>query len=137
MNDYWVSLLVACYQAGGYTIISPTFRDNDPDPLVDNSTYPNGPYWSGDDYEETLQTGWTVRWGDWDSMVFRATVLDFPMHAHFEDQVIAHELGHSGGNTGSESQHHNEGCLMSESVTEEMTRFCGETLNRFREAGKW
>lgn len=132
-EDYWVSFVLAGYQAAGWVFSD---LDNDPDPQVDNSTYPNQPYW-GDGYEETLQTGWTQDSGNWDSVIFRATIVDYPKWAHFEDQNIAHEIGHSAGNAGSVAGHHAEGGLMRESLNQDDTKFTGATLKRFREANKW
>jgi hypothetical protein len=135
-SGYWTSFVLAAYQAYG-SLLEGSILDNDPDPLQNNATFPNGPYWTGEGYEETLQTGWTIDSGDWESVLFRATIVDFPHWAHFEDQVLAHEIGHSGGNTGTEAQHHAEGCLMRKDIIETDDHFCGMTLKRFREAVKW
>lgn len=138
-NDYWASFVVAGYQAGAlFDQGMNQWRDNDPDPLVDNSTYPLCPCWPGEEYNETLTGGWTASFGDWDSIVFRAVIVDFPKHAHYESQVIAHEIGHSGGNTGTPEEHYNEGGLMTgDSLTEDIDSFTAPTLKRFREAEKW
>jgi hypothetical protein len=135
-SNLWTTFVVAAYQAGG-DLVGAGDRDNDPDPLVDNSTYPLCPCWAGEEYNETLQFGWTASFGDWDGIVFRAAIIDFPMHAHYENQVIAHEIGHSAGNTGDAEQHHGEGGLMSGSLTDEDNSFTAPTLKRFREAEKW
>jgi hypothetical protein len=63
--------------------------------------------------------------------------VDEHQYAHFESQIIAHEIGHSAGNSGSEDEHHAEGGLMSDDLTEEITDFTAPTLKRFREAQKW
>ena len=51
--------------------------------------------------------------------------------------TLAHEIGHSGGNTGTEAQHHDEGGLMSGSLHELHDSFRAPTLIRFREAVEW
>ncbi len=141
-GDYWCSLLVAGYQAAGtITPWSPPDLDNDPDPLVDNSTFPFGPFW-GAEYSETKKNGVTAGFGDWGSVFFRATIVDFPEGPDLESKVIAHEIGHSAGNTGTEEGHHSEGGLMSQDMGQASggdyaDRWHGETLRRFREAEKW
>ena len=135
-NGFWTTFVMAGYQAGGYTDLDNQDRDNDPDPMIDNSN-PSGPTWPGDEYDELGLFGWTATFGDWDGIVFRATIYDLPQCAHFENQVLAHEIGHSAGNAGSEEQHHNEGGLMSEHLHELHETFRAPTLKRFREADKW
>lgn len=135
-NLYWTSFVISAYQAGG-DLFDVNGRDNDPDPFVDNSTYPSGPYWVEEEYNEFLQSGWTFDSGDRDSVVFRATIVDTPRYNYFESQVIAHEIGHSGGSIGTEVSHHDEGGLMREGLLESDTKFTGKTLKRFREAVKW
>ncbi len=128
-NAYWTSFLVAGYQAGG-DVIEVNGQDNDPDPLVDNSTYPDGPFWP-DEYSETLATGWTGESGDRDTLIFRATIVDFPMWPQYESQVIAHEVGHSGGSSGTQEEHQDEGGLMSGSWSEDDDGLTAPRLKRF------
>jgi len=135
-DTFWVTFVLAAYQAGG-DVVAVDARDNDPDPLINNTTYPSGPYWPGPGYEETIQDGWTTTGSEWESIIFRAAIVDFPRQAQYEEQVVAHEIGHSAGNAGTEVQHHSEGGLMSDADHQPGDRFTAQTINRFREAIKW
>jgi len=130
-NGFWVSLVVAAYQRASALTYD---RDSDPDPLIDNSTYPTGANWPGPGYSENVSEGVTPMLGDWDSVIFRATIVDFPQGAAYESRVIAHEIGHSAGNAGTEAQHHGEGGLQQDAAN---NRFNGASLKRFREVQKW
>lgn len=77
-DAFWVSLVVASYQHGDLVLNSGP-NDNDPDPQVHNSTYPNPPWWPpGSGNDEEIISGTTVTGGDWDSVIFRAAIVDFP-----------------------------------------------------------
>lgn len=137
--SFWATRVVTGYQYGSLLLT----KDNDPDPLQDNSTYPSGPFWAPiSEYSELIQHGYTLTDGDWDSVVFRAAIRDMSQGGYSgqdegESQTVAHEIGHSAGNSGSESSHHAEGGLMKAEPTESDTRFTGRSLKRFRGVDTW
>jgi len=136
-SSFWTSFVVAGYQAGGALDSGVNqWRDNDPDPLLDNATYPSGPYWP-DGYEETWQRGWTSGFLDFDAIVFRASLAEYPLSPEYPSYVISHEIGHSAGNSGTEAQHHAEGGLMSTNESDWEHGLCPATIVRLREATKW
>jgi hypothetical protein len=139
-EDYWTSFVVAAYQRNDdIPEVSPPSFDGDPDIFVTNSTYPGGPFWSGEEYHEEATQGLTVGSGDWDTLIFRAVHFDYFLYSypHNESQTIAYEIGHSAGNAGSAAEHHAEGGIMDATPQANDVRFTGKTIKRFREAIKW
>ena len=133
--------MVAGYQRGlgidlaGFELVE---HDDDPDPWLDNSdTLNGGAHTPILEYVEEGTYGITVGFGDWDTIIFRATIVDEVKWPHFEEQTIAHEIGHSAGNSGTAAGHHAELGLMRSTLLIGDVNFTGKTLNRMRGIEKW
>lgn len=113
-SDFWACLVVSCYQPWCSV-------DADPDGI--------GP---GDPETDTyFVPGATPTDYDNAAAIFVETRKDFCLWS--EDQVVAHEVGHTGG----ANDHEGNLCLMYVDCSSNISTFCHDCLNTFRENGIW
>lgn len=128
-NKFWVSLLVTAYQG-----LESGDGDADLWDGNNNSVYPS----SRSTSDAGFLLGATVEDSENASVFFIETCRDIGEQISIDlDHVIAHEIGHAGGPSESDTEaEHQEYGIMAD-AKDFRNEFSHETLKRFRDALKW